>query len=193
MPVTIETYQEFAQRHPGKPIRVGYTVHKGSVGGHIKVGGQFVFPDGAAVSPDNRDVRSEPPDNPAELLRVRHAYHKEWLARAERDFNQLKNALMGAVERDGLPMTFTWPEEDYGPAPTERDPRYGTPDGAVALSRLKAIVEEHRKAVADLEQQYADLPAVKAAREKQATIDQMRREEADRAARDRQLISQITL
>jgi hypothetical protein len=73
--IIIESFQEFAERHGNSGLACGKT-------------GLLVWPDGASALQDDADTRSEPPDDPQELLVMQRRYFREALRRAEAEFQR---------------------------------------------------------------------------------------------------------
>jgi hypothetical protein len=82
--ITIETYQEFDTRHGNNGLHCGET-------------NLVVWSDGASVRADDADMRSEPPTDPKELLRIRRLYRQEALRRAENEFTRTQNDFANAA------------------------------------------------------------------------------------------------
>jgi hypothetical protein len=78
MPVTIavESYEEFAERHGGRPILVA---------------NDFLFADGARVNRENTRLRAEPPPDDFARLRFRRRYYLAHLQAEERAFASFQN------------------------------------------------------------------------------------------------------
>lgn len=81
MPVVIETWEEYRDRHqtPENPM--------------LGIGGRICFPDGASCSEDTR-YRQEPPEHPTQLLQAKRRYFAEKAERAEHAFDSGRNDLL---------------------------------------------------------------------------------------------------
>jgi hypothetical protein len=75
MPIVIETWAEFHKRHGGNCIRVG---------------GQFLFPDGARAD-STGNLRSEPPTDPYQLLQAKRAYVEAKLSHESDEFHAFRS------------------------------------------------------------------------------------------------------
>lgn len=159
MPIMIESPEEFTARHGGKAALV-------------KVKNRWLLPTGASMLHDGfTPAMYEPPDDPANRLKVRAAYHEARVEQFEKDFRKLKRALLGAVDDGGMGATFRWPDDGrYGPA---------HPTGQRALLHLKRLVHAERVALAQVQEEIDGLPE---------SIEARRRAEQDR--KDRQRIEQ---
>ena len=69
--VTIENWHEFVARHCGQQLNCD---------------GLLIFADGASASADDSNLRSEPPRDPVELLRMKLRYWRQAVKTSERDF-----------------------------------------------------------------------------------------------------------
>jgi len=143
-----ELPQKRVRRRPPKPEPNPVAEFIKKHGGHsvaIQVGDQQLFPDGAVLVPSGGGFYQldSPPDDAWKNNRARMKYATAKLERAEQDFGKLKSALQGGE----IGTTFKWPEDEYGPPPPDRDERFGHPDGAAALKKLKAVVRERRQTV----------------------------------------------
>jgi hypothetical protein len=182
--IVIESYAEFCERHGGHPARVGEN--------------RWLLPDGASVAtnPVGGPAMYEPPTDPLECLRNRREYHKTKLARAEQGFCQLKGALLGLLDTNRTAMTWRWDAEavkEYGPAPTERDPTTGLPDGKAALLRLQAVVHEHRNAIAAIDSEIGAMPEVQEQRRQKSQNVEFDRQRRERELIAREEISEINI
>ncbi len=165
--IVVETYQEFCERQGGRPA---------------KIGDAWFLPSGATATQSflGEMIMNEPPVEKINLLQNRRQYHVAKLTRVERDFQQLKGALLGLLDEHHTQLSWTWDEKEYGPVPPDRDPRYSLPDNKVWLLKLKEIVMQHRSEIEKIDQQIAELPESKEQKRQQtkaAEHDRQRREE----------------
>lgn len=174
MPMMIEYYHEFVERHGRHPIR-------------SKDGQCFIFPDGASVHAENRDVRQEPPADLQSRLTLQREYHAVWLERVQADFDQLKSALTGDRDGYGMPISFTWPESIYGPAPS------GDSDGTAAMRFFQKEAARHRTAIKLIDAKIADLPEIRRQREAAEQARAFQAEQASRAAKYHNAVAAMQL
>jgi len=76
MPIVIETYREFAERHGNDPVDIGH---------------RLLFGNGAMADHDGMRLQ-EPPGDPTERLKFRKLYVVEQVGRAEKKFHSLRKS-----------------------------------------------------------------------------------------------------
>jgi len=160
MPTVVYSVEEFIRMHGGSPIRINPRT--------------WLLSSGAMVTEDGEGQRMhDPPRDRRANLEARRLYHLTRLGHAEKDFSDLKNAVLNSGP------VFHWPENRYG-----KPPRGGAEP---ALLFLKKFVLAERLAVAKLQEEIDALPEViaekEAARiraERDADIEQARKRREDR-------------
>lgn len=168
----IESEMEFIQRHGGPKVQVRFDT--------------WLLPDGASIVENGFGTRLfEPPSDPKGRIRARIDYVQAKLAVAEKAFETLKGALLGNTTQEGMPITYTWQEQEFGPAPGR--------DGTAALLVLKEIADRHRGVLQGLQQQYDALPEVQAERRKAADLERSQAEARSRESAKRLEIQAITI
>jgi hypothetical protein len=164
--ITIESHTEFFDRHGGHPTKINDVWH---------------CADGATATQDfwaNWHF-AEPSNDPGTRLENRRRYFDAKLKRAEKDFLQLKGALLGKLDSSRMPMVFNWPADEYGVV-DDKDPRTALPDGRKALRALKTIVESRQANLRRIVAQIESLPASQRRRKEAADAaeyERQRREE----------------
>jgi len=139
MPTTIivESYEEFVARHGSNPVSLG---------------SELLFPDGAAVSIENADIRQEPPTDPQRLLTAKRMYHVQALRNAELHFHEA---------REQFSQQAQWAARYANlPGPPTNAPQI--------LQQLKAAVEKQREALAAIDEQLSNTPQAIHRREMEA-------------------------
>lgn len=147
----VETLEEWIDRHGGRKAMLRLKEWT------------WLFPTGARLVNEPTGVMGprlfEPPGHPEHRLEARREYWQTRLERAENAFHSLKVAITPPSSPDYIPVEpYRWDEREFGPAPSR--------DGADCLRWLRDRVKEFRRAVADLDRQYALLPSVVAKRER---------------------------
>ncbi len=136
MPITIETFQEFCQRHGGEESLV-------------RVGDSYVFPDGAQTN--EASARSEPPENAYHRLCLLRDRAKKLLKVAEGAFANTQSRL---TEMCSHAQAYSNPLPIPGDGDVKR------------LEHLAAHVTKRRAELANLERQIADTPEGRARRQR---------------------------
>ena len=140
-----ENFPEFCARHGGDQVTHDHRT--------------WLLPDGAVaivLGEGMFDLR-EPPTALVRLLEKKRQFEAAWLARAEADFKEVKDALLG---RGALISNNQWPAH-YGPL---------VADGKSRLLRLRDIATEHRAQIEELDEQLGRQPEVIAQRERARII-----------------------
>jgi hypothetical protein len=120
-------------------------------------------------------------------LTLQRQYHAAWLERVTADFDHLKSALMGDRDGQGMPVSFTWPEAEYGPAPSNDR------DGMAALRFFQKEAARHRVSIKLIDAKIEDLPAVRRQREAAEQARALQAEQASRAAKHRNAVAAMQL
>ncbi len=161
------TLPEFVADHGGNPININLQ------------NGTWLLPDGASYMNNAGGLQMfDPPVNENSLLKARRHYHTAKLEIVSSHFAKLKHALMG----HGV---YTWDARLFGPD-TGRD-------GKGALLKLKALADQHKEAIASIDEQLANLPSVKLAMAKEEEARRTQMETAAREAAARAELESITL
>jgi hypothetical protein len=166
--------EEFLERHGGNPILT------------VPDGRTSLLPDGATWTDHGGHYCSltEPPADKLTRLKLIKQYRTRLLEIAENAFHRLKAALTGADFR------FRWPEQDFGPPPTDEKGRHS---GKAALLHLKKLANDRRLAVAEIDKQIEQLPEVRLQRQMEAIREEEERERARKEAEEMREIESIEL
>ena len=157
--ILVESPQEFAQRHGNDSIEISRWRD-----GERSPTGRWLFGDGAQTTYDG--TRSEPPEDPSELLRLRRLYVSEQLERATSEFNSLKSE---CSEQAALSAKYSnLPSVDPGVVEELKSIKVRVDQYRAELQRLDAQLEQTPQAEkikvieglkADRQRQAADLAA----------------------------------
>jgi len=137
MPLTVETFREFAERHGGDAVEVG---------------GRLLFPDGAQCGIDEGrgSFRQEPPEGKYSRLQLRREYVAAKLKRAEQNFHRYR---ADVSEQAALASRYA-----NLPHPGE---------GVVEhLHHLKRIAQKYRRELARVDKALSETPEGRAQRER---------------------------
>ena len=156
----------------------------------VCIGGSYYsLANGAVIYRDGHGGgdRRDPPKNPHERQRAVRRYWEVVLNEAEGHFYTLRAALSNQARGIFGTTTFTWDKNIaaiYGPS---------TEDGEQDLLRIKAAVEAARAKIEEIDQSFDESPQVRARKEHEEFMQQVRRQQADEARALQGRVERITI
>ena len=141
---------------------------------------------------------SDPPEAPLKNLKARRRYHEERLDVATRAFEKLKAVALDLRRDIALSSNFRWPEQYFGPPPADDNGEplkneYGELDPIAGLNHLKELVAIEKEAIAEIDAKIAELPEVKAKREREEARARLEQKLRDKAREVKERIEAIVL